>query len=71
VIGQISVGGVFLPGLLALTAAAMLGTALISRALGRIGAYRLLIHRPVVDLSLFILLLGVLVWLTEQTGASP
>jgi hypothetical protein len=70
-IGQISIGGVYLPGLLVLSAAALLGAALIARALSLVGAYRLLVYRPAVDISLFILLLGLLVRLTQNAGAQP
>jgi hypothetical protein len=67
-IGEISIGGVFLPSILLLGTAALLLTGLATRILSFVGAYRLVAYRPLVDLALFFLILGLLSLLT---GPSP
>jgi hypothetical protein len=63
-IGEISIGGVFLPSILLLGVAALLLTGLATRILSFVGAYRLVAYRPLVDLALFFLILGLLSLLT-------
>jgi hypothetical protein len=68
VIGETSIGGVFMPTLLVLAIIAIILTALVSKLLSLLGVYRLIVYRPLVDLALFILLLGLLSLLTGHYG---
>jgi hypothetical protein len=67
-IGEISIGGVLFPPLLLLGLAALALTGVLSRLFQIIGVYRFVAYRPLVDLSLFILLLGLAVLLTAHLG---
>jgi hypothetical protein len=67
-IGEVSIGGVYIPSLLLFASAAMIFTALLSRFLSLVGFYRLVVYRPVADIALFLLLLAAIVWLTEGWG---
>jgi Protein of unknown function (DUF1656) len=55
-IGEIDVYGVFLPILLVWGLLALMITAVLRRVLARIGFYRLVWHRPLVDLSLLVII---------------
>lgn len=57
-IGEVDVYGVFLPILLVWGLLALAVTAVLRRVLVRIGFYRLVWHRPLVDLSLLIIVLA-------------
>ena len=65
--GEISIGGVFLPSILLLAVAALILTAIATRLLAVAGLYRVVTYRPLVDLALFILILGLLALLTGPT----
>lgn len=65
--GEISIGGVYLPSILLLAVAALILTGIVSRLLNLVGAYRVIAYRPLVDLALFVLLLGLLALLTGPT----
>ncbi|USI74033.1 DUF1656 domain-containing protein [Sphingomonas morindae] len=67
-IGEVSIGGVYLPTLLLLALAALVLTGLLARLLAVSGLYRFVAYRPLVDLTLFILLLGALVALSAPLG---
>jgi hypothetical protein len=69
--GELSVGGVFVPTLLLLFLAAMLATGLIVRLLGPSGFYRFFAYRALVDLCLFVLVLGGVVFLATNFGFQP
>jgi hypothetical protein len=69
VIGEIAIGGVYVPALLLLGAIALLLTGLASRLLVLVGAYRLVAYRPLADIALFVLILGCLVFVTAPAGA--
>ena len=62
--GEVSLGGVYVPPLLLLGIAALLLTGLFSRLLAATGAYRIVVYRPLVDLALFVIVLGLLALLT-------
>ena len=62
--GEIAVGSVYVPALLLLALAAFVLAALASLLLGAIGFYRVIAFRPLVDLALFVLVLGLLVRLS-------
>jgi hypothetical protein len=70
-IGEISIGGVYLPALLVLAMTALLGVGLLSRLLALIGAYRLVAYRPLVDVALYLLILGLLVRFSISFGLHP
>lgn len=57
-IGEIDVYGVFIPILLVWAMIALILTAVLRRVLFCIGFYRLVWHRPLVDLSLLIIILA-------------
>jgi hypothetical protein len=63
-IGEISIGGVYFPALLLLVLIALATTGLLTRLLQLVGAYRVVAYRPLVDLALFLLVLGLLSFLT-------
>jgi hypothetical protein len=67
-IGEISIGGVFFPPLLLLGLLALALTGVLSRLFQIIGVYRFVAYRPLVDLALFVLLLGLAVLLTAHLG---
>jgi hypothetical protein len=57
-IGEIDIYGVFVPILLVWGVIALPITAVLRRVLTRIGFYRLVWHRPLVDLSLLVLVMA-------------
>jgi hypothetical protein len=67
-IGDLSFGGVYFPALLLLGIVALAITGVLSRFINLAGGYRLIVYRPLVDIALFVLVLGLLVLLTTPTG---
>lgn len=67
-IDDLIVGGVFIPGLLALAIIALIGTVLALRILKATGASRGFILRPLVELAVFTLLFGLLVQAARSAG---
>ena len=67
-IGEVSIGGVYVPSLLLCACAALILTPLLSRLLSLVGFYKWVLYRPVTDVALFLLLLAALVRLTESWG---
>lgn len=63
---EIDIFGVYLPTFLLLALAAMGVTRLISRVLTRVGLGRLIWHRALFDLALFILVTGAGYFLLER-----
>jgi hypothetical protein len=57
-IGEIDIYGVFVPILLVWGVIALLLAAVLRRVLAQVGFYRLVWHRPLVDLSLFVLIMA-------------
>ena len=70
-IGEVSIGGVYVPSLLLFACAAVIVTAVLSRLLSLVGFYRLVANRPVTDISLFLLLLAAIAWVTKAWGLRP
>jgi hypothetical protein len=58
-IGEFDVYGVFVPALLVWGLVALALAAVLRAVLARIGFYRLIWHRPLVDLSLLVIILAV------------
>ncbi|PXA85635.1 DUF1656 domain-containing protein [Nostoc sp. 3335mG] len=67
-IGEIAIGGVLFPPLLLLGLLALALTGVLSRLFQIVGVYRFVAYRPLVDLALFVLLLGLAVLLTAHLG---
>ncbi len=61
IIGELDVYGVFVPALLVWGIVALLISAPVRAVLARLGFYRLVWHRPLVDVSLFVLILAAIV----------
>jgi len=57
VIGEVDIYGVFVPPLLLMVIAAMPLAAGVRLVLARLGAYRFVWHRPLFDLSVFVVIL--------------
>ena len=70
-IGEIVIGGVYIPAPLLLALVALALTGLLTQILQIAGFYRLIAYRPLVDLCLFLLLLGLIVFLTSPAGPRP
>lgn len=66
--GEISIAGVYLPSLLLLAVAAAVLTAIATRLFSFFGAYRAVAYRPLVDLALFVIILGLLSLLTGSSS---
>jgi len=66
--GEIAIYGVFVPTLLVLGIASSLVTVALMRLLNAIGVYRFFAYRALVDLCLFILVLGFFAWLSPIIG---
>jgi hypothetical protein len=66
--GEVSLGGVFVPTLLLLAVAALALSFALGRLLAAFGLYRFLAYRALVDLSLFVLVLGLLAWSVPHLG---
>ncbi len=60
-ISEFDVYGVFVPALLVWGMIALLLVALLRRVLAHVGFYRLVWHRPLVDLSLLVIILAAVV----------
>ncbi|MDR6672197.1 DUF1656 domain-containing protein [Xanthomonas sp. 1678] len=58
---DLSFDGVFVPGLLAVALVALALSLLVSRLLARLGLYRVFAYRPLVGLSLFVILAELLI----------
>ncbi|PZU59531.1 MAG: DUF1656 domain-containing protein [Sphingobium sp.] len=66
--GEVALGGVFVPTLLLLAAVALVLSAVIIRMVAALGLYRFVAYRSLVDVSLFVLTLGCLVFLIPLLG---
>ena len=70
-IGEVSIGGVYLPALLFLGLVTLAVTSALVRLLSLLGAYRAIVARPLVDLCLFVIILWAAAALTTGTGPLP
>ncbi|MHA6717857.1 DUF1656 domain-containing protein [Sphingomonas sp. RS6] len=66
--GEISIGGVFVPTLLLLAGLALVLTMGLIRLVSAFGLYRFVAYRALVDLCLFVLVLGLLAFLASHSG---
>ncbi|PXW28564.1 DUF1656 domain-containing protein [Paraburkholderia caballeronis] len=65
-IGEIDILGVFVPSVLLLMLIAYLVNIVIRTVLTRIGFYRLVWHRSIFDLGIYVLVLGVIVVVSHR-----
>lgn len=63
-IGDVELGGVYFPALLLLSVIALILTGLLTRLINLAGGYRLVAYRPLADLALFVIILGLLTFLS-------
>ncbi|WP_242146038.1 MULTISPECIES: DUF1656 domain-containing protein [unclassified Sphingomonas] len=68
--GEVSLFGVYVPGLLLLAIAAAILTAVASRLFALVGLYRAFAYRPLVDVAIYILILGGLVLAFAPPGVA-
>lgn len=61
-IEEIDLFGVFLPSLFVWMILAFLATLVLRRLLSSVGAYHYIWHRPLFDISLYVLTLGTVIW---------
>jgi hypothetical protein len=66
--GEISIGGVYIPSLLLLVLVAVVLVMLLSRFLVVVGFYRFVVYRPLADIAFFLLLLAAMAWITGRWG---
>lgn len=66
--GEVAIGGVLVPVLLLLALLALVLTTLLTRLLNLAGFYRVVAWRPLVDLALYMLVLGIVVAVTAPNG---
>jgi len=64
-IGEINVYGVLMPPLLVWLVCGVALSALVRAGLNRVGFYRYVWHRPLFDLSVLVILTGVVSWVAE------
>lgn len=69
--GEIAIDGVYVPTMLLLGVIAMLLTIALARMFNAFGLYRFVAYRALVDLCLFVLLLGLLAWASPLIGFRP
>ena len=66
--GEVSIAGVFVPTLMLLAILAALVTMAVTRLANLVGLYRFVAYRALVDLCLFILVLGLFAWASPLIG---
>ena len=69
--GEVSIGGVYLPALLFLGLLALAITSALIRLLSIVGVYRLVAARPWVDLSIFIIILWTVAAIAADGAGRP
>ncbi|WP_027801802.1 DUF1656 domain-containing protein [Paraburkholderia dilworthii] len=65
-IGEIDIFGVFVPAVLVLMLVAYLINLAIRTMLARVGFYRFVWHRPIFDLGIYVLVLGLVVVVSHR-----
>jgi Protein of unknown function (DUF1656) len=65
-IGEIDILGVFVPAVLVLMFIAYLVNLVIRNVLARVGFYRLVWHRSIFDLGIYVLVLGLVVIVSHR-----
>ncbi len=68
---EVDVYGVYLPSILVLALIALVITRVAVFVLGRLGAYRMVWHRSLFDISLFVIVLGAVVFFVNPLLGTP
>lgn len=69
--GEIAIGGVFVPTLLILSLVALVLTYFVIQIANFAGLYRYVAYRALVDLCLYVFVLGLLAFLLPSFGVHP
>ncbi|KMS58905.1 hypothetical protein V474_13015 [Novosphingobium barchaimii LL02] len=69
--GEISIGGVYMPTILLLAVIASVLTMILLRFINVSGLYRFVAYRALVDLCIYIMVLGALSLLAPHIGLHP
>ncbi|EIZ80198.1 hypothetical protein WSK_1231 [Novosphingobium sp. Rr 2-17] len=69
--GETAIFGIYVPSLLLLALVALVSTWLITRLADLAGLYRFVAYRALVDLCLFVMVLGALAVLVPHIGFAP
>ena len=65
-IGEVSIGGVYILSVVLIFCIAVLLTFIVSRFLSIIGFYSITVYRPITDVAIFILLFAAIVWMSQS-----
>ncbi|MCJ2179396.1 DUF1656 domain-containing protein [Novosphingobium album (ex Hu et al. 2023)] len=69
--GEFAIHGVFLPTLLVFGVIASVCTLLLMRLADRVGLYRFVAYRALVDLALYVIVFGAVAFLAPHFGFAP
>ncbi|HVJ76753.1 MAG TPA: DUF1656 domain-containing protein [Hyphomicrobium sp.] len=64
--GELDIYGVFIPALLAWAILGFVASIFVRRVLAKIGFYKYIWHRPLFDIALVVVLIGVVVMITNK-----
>jgi uncharacterized membrane protein YiaA len=69
--GEYSLNGIFVPSLLVFGLVALVLTVLLIGLFNRLGLYRFVAYRALVDLALFVIIFGAVALILPLTGFAP
>ncbi|MBH0113874.1 DUF1656 domain-containing protein [Novosphingobium sp. YJ-S2-02] len=69
--GELSLNGIYVPTLLVFGIIAALCTMALMRLFNRLGVYRFVAYRALVDVALFVIVFGGVAFLAPQFGFAP
>jgi hypothetical protein len=64
--GELDIYGIFIPSLLAWAVLGFVASIFVRRVLAKIGFYKYIWHRPLFDIALVVVLIGVVVVITNK-----
>jgi hypothetical protein len=64
--GELDIYGIFIPALLAWAVLGFVASIFVRRVLAKIGFYKYIWHRPLFDVALVVVLIGVVVMITNK-----
>ena len=64
--GELDIYGIFIPALLAWAILGFVASIFVRRMLAKIGFYKYVWHRPLFDIALVVVMIGVVVMLTNK-----
>jgi hypothetical protein len=64
--GELDIYGIFIPSLLAWAVLGFVASIFVRRVLAKIGFYKYIWHRPLFDIALVVVLIGVVVMITNK-----